>query len=44
MVLTGIGPRVAQTLIELGADLQRIVTPGTLQDGIAYALQRRNEI
>jgi PAS domain S-box-containing protein len=44
MVLTGIGPRVAQTLIEIGADLHRIVTPGTLQDGITYALQRRNEI
>lgn len=44
VVLTGIGPNVAQTLIGIGADLSTIVTPGTLQSGIAYALQRRDEI
>lgn len=39
-VLTGIRPEVAQTLVGLGANLSSIVTRGTLQDGISYALQR----
>jgi rsbT co-antagonist protein RsbR len=39
VVLTGIGPAMAQTLVSLGADLSNIVTRGTLQSGIAYALQ-----
>lgn len=39
-VLTGIRPEVAQTLVQLGVSLQGVVTRGTLQDGIAYALQR----
>jgi PAS domain S-box-containing protein len=38
-VLTGIRPEVAQTLVQLGVDLRAITTRGTLQDGIAYALQ-----
>ncbi|WP_437979479.1 STAS domain-containing protein [Sorangium sp. So ce117] len=38
VVLTGIRPEVARALIELGADLTGIVTMGTLQSGIAYAL------
>ena len=37
-VLTGIRPELAQTLVGLGVDLQNIVTRGTLQDGISYAL------
>jgi PAS domain S-box-containing protein len=37
IVLTGIRPEVAQTLVGLGADLGDIVTHGTLQSGIAYA-------
>lgn len=37
VVLTGIRPEVAQTLVQLGADLGSILTRGTLQDGIAYA-------
>jgi rsbT co-antagonist protein RsbR len=40
VVLTGIGPTMAQTLIHLGADLSTIVTRGSLQNGIAYALNR----
>jgi len=40
VVLTGIGPEVAQTLVHLAADLQGIVTRSTLQSGIAYALDR----
>ena len=37
LVLTGIRPEVAQTLVTIGADLGKIVTCGTLQAGIAYA-------
>ncbi len=39
VVLTGIRPEVAQTLVGLGADLSGLITRGTLQDGIAYALK-----
>lgn len=38
VVLTGIRPEVAQTLVGLGADMSGIITRGTLQSGIAYAL------
>ena len=44
VVLTGIRPEVAQTLVGLGLDLSGIVTLASLQSGIAYALnthQRR---
>jgi PAS domain S-box-containing protein len=37
IVLTGIRPEVAQTLVGLGVDLGGIVTHSTLQRGIAYA-------
>ena len=37
VVLTGIRPEVAQTLVGLGANLSNIITRGTLQSGIAYA-------
>ena len=40
VVLTGIRPEVAQTLVGLGADLSGIVTCGSLQTGIAYATNR----
>ncbi|MFV9506174.1 MAG: PAS domain-containing protein [Oscillochloridaceae bacterium umkhey_bin13] len=39
VLLTGIRPEVAQTLVQLGVDLQGIVTRGSLQTGIAYALK-----
>jgi len=39
VVLTGIRPEVAQTLVQLGVDLRIIITRGTLQDGITYALR-----
>jgi rsbT co-antagonist protein RsbR len=38
VVLTGIRPEVAQTLVGLGVDLGGIVTRSTLQSGITYAL------
>ncbi|MBX0326121.1 STAS domain-containing protein [Oscillochloris sp. ZM17-4] len=39
VILTGIRPEVAQTLVGLGADLSSIITRGTLQSGIALALR-----
>lgn len=41
VILTGIRPEVAQTLVSLGVDLRQIVTRSTLQSGIAYALAGR---
>lgn len=37
IILTGIRPEVAQTLVQLGVDLQSMRTLGSLQAGIAYA-------
>lgn len=42
-VLTGIRAEVAQTLVGLGINLSTLVTLGTLQSGIAYALGRTGE-
>lgn len=43
IVLTGIQPQIAQTLVHMGADLSGVVTRSTLQSGIAYAMgERRN--
>lgn len=39
-VLTGVRPRVAQTLVGLGIDLSSLVTRSTLQSGIDYAQQQ----
>jgi rsbT co-antagonist protein RsbR len=39
VIITGIRPEVAQTLVTLGADLSSIITRSTLQSGIAYALR-----
>jgi rsbT co-antagonist protein RsbR len=41
VVLTGIRPEVAQTLVGLGADLSGLVTRSSLQTGIAYAMTLR---
>jgi anti-anti-sigma factor len=38
VMLTGIQPQIAQTLVHLGVDLSGIITSGSLQAGIAYAL------
>lgn len=40
VILTGIKPEVAQTLVGLGVDLSGIITQGSLQMGIAYAIER----
>lgn len=41
IVITGIRPEVAQTIIGLGVDLSGIITRGTLRDGIEYAIRQR---
>ncbi len=41
VILTGIRPEVAQTLVHIEANLSNLTTRGTLQSGIAYALGRR---
>ena len=39
----GIRPEVAQTLVNIEANLSNLTTCGTLQAGIAYALARRGQ-
>ncbi|MDW8404257.1 PAS domain S-box protein [Chloroflexus sp.] len=41
VVLTGISPEIAQTLVHIGVTMQGLVTRATLQEGVAYALHRR---
>jgi anti-anti-sigma factor len=41
VMLTGIQPQIAQTLVHLGVDLSSIVTRGSLQAGIVEALRRQ---
>jgi PAS domain S-box-containing protein len=41
VVLTGIRPEIAQTLVGLGADMSEVVTRSSLQSGIAYAINQR---
>lgn len=40
LVITGIRPDVAQTLVALGVDLSTIVTRADLRDGVQYALRQ----
>lgn len=44
VVLTGVSPEVARTLVGLEADLRGMVTLGTLQAGIAWAMQGRARV
>lgn len=41
IVITGIRPEIAQTLVSLGIDLRGLTTRGSLQSGVAYALENR---
>jgi anti-anti-sigma factor len=41
VMLTGIQPQIAQTLVHLGVDLGSVETRGSLQSGIAYALRNK---
>jgi len=43
VVITGIRPETARTLVELGVSLETVVTKATLQDGVAYALHVSGE-
>jgi ABC-type sugar transport system substrate-binding protein/anti-anti-sigma regulatory factor len=40
VVMVGISPEVAQTIVQLGLDLSRIVTRSTLQAGLEYATRK----
>ncbi|GEM_PF-3366512 len=40
VMLTGIQPQIAQTLVHLGVELSGIITRGSLQAGISAALER----
>lgn len=40
VVLTGIQPGIAQTLVQLDVDMRGIITHGSLQSGIAYAQRK----
>ncbi len=42
VVITGIGPEVAQTLVHIGAELASMIAKPNLQEGIAFALRQRN--
>lgn len=39
VVITGIGPAVAQTLTSLGVELSQLITRGNLQEGLRYCIQ-----
>ncbi len=39
-MITGIQPEMAQSIVEMGVEVSAIVTQGTLQSGIAYAMSR----
>jgi rsbT co-antagonist protein RsbR len=41
LILVGLSPGVAATIVELGVDLTGLVTLGTLQAGLAHALKLR---
>jgi anti-anti-sigma regulatory factor len=40
MVITGVGPAVAQRMVQLGVEFGSVVTQASLERGIAYALTR----
>ena len=42
VVLVGIGAEIAQTMVQLGIDMNEIVTRANLQSGIEYALEQFN--
>ena len=39
VILTGVSPHNAQTLVKLGVELGKILTKGSLQAGLALAFQ-----
>ncbi len=41
VILTGVQPQIAQTLVHLGVDLEGIIARSTLQAGVAFALAQK---
>jgi rsbT co-antagonist protein RsbR len=41
VILTGVRPEVAQLIVGLGIDLSRLLTYGSLQQGVQYALRQQ---
>jgi anti-anti-sigma factor len=41
VILVGIAPEVAQTIVQLGVDLSSIITRSTLKDGLQFAMSSR---
>ncbi len=41
VILTGVQPQIAQTLVHLGVDLEGIIAQSTLQAGVAFALAQK---
>jgi rsbT co-antagonist protein RsbR len=39
-IISGIRPQIAQTIVQLGIDLQGIVTKATLADALSLALKK----
>lgn len=44
VILTGVQPQMAHTLVQLGIDLRGITTHSTLQEGIGYALAQTSKV
>lgn len=42
IVLAGISPEIAQTMVQLGVDLKHLMTRANLQSAVEYALRLRN--
>ncbi len=43
-VLTGVGVEIAQTIADLGIDMEDLKTMATLKDGLKYVINQRKEI
>jgi rsbT co-antagonist protein RsbR len=43
-VLTGVGVEIAQTIADLGIDMEGLKTVSTLKDGLKYVINRKKEI
>lgn len=40
VILTGVSPHNAQTLVKLGIDLSRVVTKSSLKSGLKWSFER----
>lgn len=43
VVLTGIGPELAQSMAHIGANLREVTTRGSMRQAIAYALEQQSK-